>query len=154
MKNKRIRLKLTGSGEALTKSAEKKLEAAEDNILEPTCEDGRTLQEYIDLGFPQEKIPQDLKDRHKQFESGVKLEDDDYEEVYSDVSLYEDEILFKVTTEDKTTLFIKGGFTIDVLESCEEIDLYVDFHNLSWFEKKYLLFLNFFRRKEKLTENN
>lgn len=64
------------------------------------------------------------------------------------MSLYEDEILFKVTTEDKTTLFIKGGFTIDVLESCEEIDLYVDFQRLSWIEKKYFLFLSLFRRKK------
>lgn len=150
MKNKRIRLRLTGIGEALTKSAEKKLEEAEDNILEPTCENGKNLSWYEDMAI---KPPKDLVDKLKEFESGVKLEDDDYEEVYSDVSLYEDEILFKVTTEDKTTLFIKGGFTIDVLESCEEIDLYVDFHNLSWFEKKYLLFLNFFRRKQELTED-
>jgi hypothetical protein len=150
MASKRIRLNLTGIGETLTESAEKKLEAAEDNILEPTCEDGKSLSWYEDMAI---KPPKDLVDKLKEFESGVKLEDEDYEEVYSNVSVYEDEILFKVTTEDKTTLFIKGGFTIDVLESCEEIDLYVDFHNLSWFEKKYLLFLNFFRRKEVLTED-
>ena len=150
MKNKRIRLRLTGIGETLTESAEKKLEAAEDNILEPTCENGKNLSWYEDMAI---KPPKDLVDKLKEFESGVKLEDDDYEEVYSDVSLYEDEILFKVTTEDKTTLFIKGGFTIDVLESCEEIDLYVDFQRLSWIDKKYLLFLNFFHRKEKLTED-
>lgn len=150
MKNKRIRLRLTGIGETLTESAEKKLEEAEDNILEPTCENGKSLSWYEDMAI---KPPKDLVDKLKEFESGVKLEDDDYEEVYSDVSLYEDEILFKVTTEDKTTLFIKGGFTINVLESCEEIDLYVDFHNLSWIDKKYLLFLNLFRRKEELTED-
>ena len=54
---KRIRLKLTGLGEVLTKDAQEKLDNMDDDILEPTCEDGRTVQEYLDLGFPQDKIP-------------------------------------------------------------------------------------------------
>jgi len=144
MANKRIRLRLTGIGETLTETAEKRLEASEDNILLPTCDNGRTMEDYETLGFPQDKIPKELIQRQKDYELGIELKDEDYEEVYSDVSIYEDEIIFKVTDEDKTTLFVKGGYTINVLETCEEIDYIVDFLRLNWFERNWMLFLNLF----------
>jgi len=154
MANKRIRLRLTGIGETLTETAEKRLEASEDNILLPVCDNGRTMEDYETLGFPQDKIPKELIQRQKDYELGIELKDEDYDKVYSDVSLYEDQILFKVTDEYNTTLFIKGGFTISVLETCEEIDYIVDYLSLNWFERNWLLFLNLFRRKSKNIEDD
>lgn len=131
----KIRLKLTGMSTELTESAEKRLEEIEDNILEPVCDNGRNLSWYEDMGFSQNKIPKELIERQKDFELGVEFKDEDYEEVYSDVSLYEDEIVFKVTDINKTTLYIRGGFTISVLETCEEIDDMVDYIKMNWFFK-------------------
>jgi hypothetical protein len=148
MGNKRIRLHLTGIVEALTESAEKKLETSEENILEPVCDNGYNLAWYEDMGIKQDRIPKELIERQKEYELGVELKDEDYEEVYSDVSIYEDEIVFKITDENKTTLFVKGGYTISVLESCFEIDGMIDYLRMNWLERNWLLLINFFRRKD------
>ena len=123
---KRIRLKLTGLGEVLTKDAQDKLDSMDDGILEPTCEDGRTLQEYLDLGFPQDKIPKDLLEKQKKFEEGIELEDEDYELLEYPVRLYEDEIVGYVRSEDVTMMFTKTGLTFSVKETVEEIDELID----------------------------
>ncbi len=132
---KRIRLHLTGVAEVITESAEKKLEKAEENILQPTCDNGRTMEDYENLNFPQDKIPKELIERQKEYELGVKLEDEDFEEEYSDISIFDDEILFKVTDVNGTVLFVKGGYTLQVLETVDEIDSYIEYQNLSWIEK-------------------
>jgi hypothetical protein len=123
---KRIRLKLTGLGEVLTKDAQEKLDSMDDGILEPTCEDGRTVQEYIDLGFPQDKIPKDLLEKQKAFDEGIELEDEDYEILEDPVRLYEDEIVGYVRSEDITMIFTKTGLTFSVKETVEEIDELID----------------------------
>jgi hypothetical protein len=151
---KRIRLQLTGLREILTESAEKKLEETENNILEPVCDNGYNLAWYEDMGIKQDKIPKELIERQKNFELGVELKDEDYKEVYSDVSIYEDEIVFKITDFEKTTLYVRGGFIISVLESCDKIDARVDYIRMNWFLKQWYLFLTFFRRKSNKTEKN
>ena len=151
-RNKRIRLNLTGIGEILTESAEKRLEQAEENILEPTCDNGKTLSWYEDMGI---KPPKDLQDKIKEFEQGVKLEDDDFEEITSEVIVYEDQI--KLIVEDSltktTTIFLKDGLTVRVLESALEIDSYLDYIQMSWIEKKISVLLSFFRQKNKIEGN-
>lgn len=145
---KRLRLNLTGIGEILTESAEKKIEQAEDNVLEPTCENGKTLSWYEDMAI---KPPKDLENKIKEFEQGVKLEDEDFEEVISDVIVYEDQIklILEDSTTDTTTLFLKDGLTVRVLESALEINSYIDYIQMSWIEKKISVLLSFFRRKNK-----
>lgn len=143
---KRIRLSLTGVGNVLTESAEKKLEKGE-SYKTPTCDNGKTASWYEDMNIP---IPDELELKLKQQDEGVKLEDGDFEEVYSDVSIYEDDILLKVTDEDFTTIFVRGGdVTLTVLETVDEIDSYIEYMNRGWFEriKDYVSF--FFAAKFK-----
>lgn len=154
---KRIKLHLTGVGETLTQAAEKKLDVAEENILQPTCDNGRTMEDYENLNFPQDKIPKELIQRQKEYESGVRLEDEDFEPVYSDVSLYESDILLMVEDEDLTTIFLRdSGIKLTVLETVEEIDDYISYLSLSSFQKWWLgfklSFLNFFRGRKIKTE--
>jgi hypothetical protein len=141
---KRIRLSLTGIGEVLKESAEKRLEEQESYQI-PTCSNGKTEEFYQDIGIP---IPPDLEEKLKIQDKGIKFEDDDFEDVYSDISIYEDEIVLKITADDITTLYIRGGYTVDVLESVDEIDSFVDFMNLTWTSKKLFEF-SLFRAKIK-----
>lgn len=122
----RNRLKLTGLGEVLTKDAQDKLDNMDDGILEPTCEYGRTVQEYIDLGFPQDKIPKNLLEKQKAFEEGIELGEEDCEMLEYPVRLYEDEIVGYVRSEEITRIFTKTGLTFSVKETVEEIDELID----------------------------
>ena len=146
---KRIRLHLTGYGDVLTEDAEKKLEKG-DSYKIPTCDNGKTFDWYEDMAIP---IPPELEERLKVKDVGIKLLDEDFEEVYSDVSLYEDDIVFKVSDSEGTTIFVKGGYTISVLESVDEIDAYVDYMNRNWLEKIRDYFLSLFRRKNNRINN-
>lgn len=141
---KKVKLRLTGCGTVLTQAAEKKIEEKEDYQI-PKCNNGRTVQFYDDLGMD---IPPELEEKLKQQDKGVKLEEEDFEEVYSDVSIYNTDILFKVTDEEVTTIFVKGGYTIQVLETCDEIDHYEEFMSRNWFEKIRDFFYFFFRAKK------
>lgn len=150
---KRIKLHLTGVGETLTQAAEKKLDVAGENILQPTCDNGRTVEDYENLNFPQDKIPKELIQRQKEYESGVKLEDEDFEPVYSDVSLYESDILLMVEDEELTTIFLRDSdIKLTVLETVTEIDDYIHYLSLNSFRRWWLgfkiSFLNFFRGKK------
>lgn len=150
---KRIKLSLTGVGETLTQAAEKKLETGEDYQV-PTCKNGLTEEQYIDLGV---KLPEDLIKKIKQQEEGVKLEDEDFEEVYSDVSLYAEDILLMVEDEHLTTIFLRNSdIRLTVLETVEEIDSFIDYLSLSSFQRWWLgfkiSFLNFFRGKKELQQ--
>lgn len=142
---KRIKLHLTGIAEVITEAAEKKLEKADDYQV-PTCKNGLTEEQYIDLGV---KLPEDLVKKLKNQDKGIELNSEDFEEEYSDISIYDDEILFKVTDSDGTVLFVKGGYTLQVLETVDDIDSYIDYMSRNWLEKirDYVLF--FFRRKNK-----
>lgn len=141
---KKIKLRLTGVGETLTQAAEKKLEQSEDYQV-PTCKNGLTEEQYIDLGV---KLPEDLVQKLKEQDKGVELEDQDFEEIYSDISIYNTDILFKVSDEEVTTIFVKGGYTLSVLETCDEIDEYEELMSRNWLEKIRDYFLFFFRRKK------
>ena len=133
----RLRLCLTGVGEKLTDEAEKKLDDSEDNILEPVCDAGRTVEDYVNMGFPQDKIPKELIKRQKDFELGIELGDEDYVEVLSEVIVYEDEITnITQDVETETSLiFLKNLLTIRVLETPFEIDSIINYLRMSWFER-------------------
>lgn len=145
---KRIRLHLTGVAEVITELAEKKLEKAEDFQI-PVCSNGKNADFYDDIGIP---LPPDLVEKLKNQDKGVELKPEDFEEEYSDISIFDDEILFKVTDVNGTVLFVKGGYTLQVLETVDEIDSYIDYMSRNWLEKirDYVLF--FFRRKSKEQE--
>lgn len=136
---KRIRLSLTGIGEVLKESAEKKLE--NENSI-PRCDAGHTREFYEDLNVPEHKFPKELLEREK----GTELQDDDFEAVTSDILLYEDQIKVMVTDDEFTTIFLNDGLTITVLETVEEIDFYLDFIHRSWVKKIKDSVYFFFRR--------
>jgi len=147
---KRIRLSLTGVGEVLKESAEKKLEK-ESSI--PRCDSGHTREFYEDLNIPENKIPKELIEREKN--QDVELEDDDFEMVTSDIIVYEDQIKFMVTDDEFTTIFLNDGLNLTVLETSEEIDYYIDFMERTWFDKLKDSISFFIRRiKNKLTNKN
>jgi len=139
---KRIRLSLTGIAEVVTEAAEKKLEK-EDSYQVPTCDNGLTEEQYQDLGIP---LPDSLVQKLKKLEYGVELEDEDFEQVTSDIVVYEDQIKVMVTDDEFTTIFLQDGLTITVLETSEEIDFYLDFLTRTWFEKLRDSVSLFFRR--------
>lgn len=139
---KRIRLSLTGIGEVLTESAEKKLEQGE-TFKTPTCDNGQTADWYEDMAIP---IPPELEKRLKEQNNGVELEDEDFEQVTSDIVVYEDQIKLLVTDDEFTTIFLHDGLTITVLETSEEIDYYIDYMERSQFEKIRDYILSFYRR--------
>ena len=145
-----IKLRLTGVSDVITEAAEKKLEK-EESYQVPTCSNGKTAEFYDDIGIP---LPPDLVDKLKKQDKGVELSSEDFEEEYSDISIYDDEILFKVTDSEGTILFIKGGYTLTVLETVNEIDEYIDYMSLSSFEKWWIglkiTVSNLFRRKNKI----
>lgn len=142
---KKIKLHLTGVGSVLTQDAEKKLETGEDYQV-PTCKNGLTEEQYIDLGV---KLPEDLVEKLKKQDKGIKLEDRDFEEVYSDVSVYESDILLMISDEEATTIFLRdSNVTLTVLETCDEIDDYIEYQNKSWIEKVISILLLFFSRKK------
>lgn len=144
---KRIRLSLTGVAEVVTEAAEKKLE--KENSV-PRCDAGHTREFYEDLNVPEHKLPKELLEREK----GVELEDEDFEQVTSDIVVYESEIKLMVTDDEFTTIFLQDGLTITVLETSEEIDYYLDYMERNWFEKIRDSVLAFFRRIKKSAKTN
>jgi hypothetical protein len=116
------------------------------------------MKDYENLNFPQDKIPKELIQRQKEYESGVKLEDQDFEEVYSDVSVYAEDILLMVQDEDLTTIFLRNSdIRLTVLETVEEIDSFIEYLSLNSFQRWWIGFKmdvsNFFRGKtEQQTE--
>lgn len=149
---KRIKLRLTGVADVITEAAEKKLEK-EETYQVPTCKNGLTEEQYLDMAVP---LPADLVEKLKKQERGIELSSEDFEEEYSDISIYDDEILFKVTDSEGTVLFIKGGYNLQVLETVDEIEAYIDYMSLNSFEKAWIglkiTISNLFRRKNKIKE--
>lgn len=150
---KKIKLSLTGCGSVLTEAAEKKLETQEDYQI-PTCDNGKNADWYDDMNIP---LPDSLVKKIKQQETGVELKDEDFEEVYSDVSLYESDILLMIEDEDLTTIFLRNSdIRLTVLETVEDIDDYISYLSLNSFQRWWLgfkiSFLNFFRGKNKLEQ--
>jgi hypothetical protein len=139
---KKTKLHLTGIGKDLKESAKKKLEKS-DGI--PRCDSGLTREQYEDLNIPEDKIPQELKDREKE----VELDDEeDFEEIYSLVSIYAEDILLMVTDDLETTIFLRDSdLTISVVETADEIDAYIEYLNLSWFERLKISVSKLFSRK-------
>ena len=146
---KRIKLHLTGVASVITEAAEKRLEKEEDYQI-PTCDNGKNADWYDDMSIP---LPESLVKKIKQQERGVELKDEDFEEQYSDISIYEDEIVFKMTDSKGTTIFVRGGYTLEVLETVDEIDDYIHYLSLNSFQRWWLgfkiSFLSFFRGKNK-----
>lgn len=150
---KKIKLSLTGVGSILTEAAEKKLETQEDYQV-PKCNNGYTVEFYDDLGVD---IPAELEEKLKQQDKGIELEDQDFQEVYSDVSVYEEDILLMVSDEDLTTIFLRNSdIRLTVLETVEEIDDYISYLSLNSFHRWWLgfkiSFLNFFRGKKEIQQ--
>lgn len=129
---KNIRLHLTGIGETLTQEAEKKLEK-ENNYQIPKCDNGYTVEFYDDLGLD---LPPELTKKLKNQDEGMKLEDEDFEPIYSDVSVYSDDILLMVSDEELTTIFLRdSNITLTVLETVDQINGYIDYINRPWYVK-------------------
>ena len=139
---KRKRLYLTGVGEVLTESAEKKLEQGNSN-REPTCSNGKNEEWYLDMGIP---IPKDLEEKLNQQDKVIKLEDDDFEEIYTEIMVYLDEIRLVVTDRGLTTVFLKDDLTITVTETSDEIDSYIDYLEMTKWEHLKVYFRSFIRR--------
>lgn len=139
---RRKRLLLTGVGSQLTESAEKKLDEKESYQI-PTCSNGKTEEWYIDIGIP---IPSDLVQKLKEQDKGVKLDDEDYEEVHSDIMVYVDQIKLMVEDEEVTTIFLEGDLRITVMETVDEIDFFIDYIERSWFTRQKDLFSMFFAK--------
>lgn len=126
---KRFRLKLTGTAETLTKEAQEKLDKVQDGVStieDLTCENGRTREDYENLGI---RVPQDLIDKERNFEDGFELDDNDYEELEYPCRIYEDEIVGYVRSEENTLIFTKTGLTFTVKETVEEIDELIENNN-------------------------
>lgn len=140
---KRIRLSLTGVAEVVTEAAEKKL--GKDNSV-PRCDSGHTREFYEDLNIPEDRIPKELIEREKSQDQEVELDDEDFETVTSDIIVYADQIKLMVTDADFTTLFLHDGITLQVLETSEEIDYYLDYMERNQFEKIRDSIQAFFRR--------
>ena len=113
---KRQRLLLTGLGAVLTEEAKKKLEDIE--------EDSLSAEQRENLGLPALK------------EQEVALEDEDYEDVYSEVMVYVDQIQLMSGDVDATVIFLKDGITVTVTETVEEIYNYIDYLERGWFERQ------------------
>ena len=113
---KRQRLLLTGLGAVLTEEAKKKLEDIE--------EDSLSAEQRENLGLPALK------------EQEAALEDEDYEEVYSEVMVYVDQIQLMSGDVDATVIFLKDGITVTVTETVEEIYNYIDYLERGWFERQ------------------
>lgn len=113
---KRQRLLLTGLGAVLTEEAKKKLEEIE--------EDSLSAEQRENLGLPALK------------EQEVALEDEDYEEVYSEVMVYVDQIQLMSGDVDATVIFLKDGITVTVTETVEEIYNYIDYLERGWLERQ------------------
>ena len=113
---KRQRLLLTGLGVVLTEEAKKKLEDIE--------EDSLSAEQRENLGLPALK------------EQEVALEDEDYEDVYSEVMVYVDQIQLMSGDVDATVIFLKDGITVTVTETVEEIYNYIDYLERGWLERQ------------------
>jgi len=137
---KRKRLFLTGFGEILKESAEKRLENQENAV--PRCDAGHTREFYEDLNVGEDRIPQELKDREKAFE----VEDEDFEEIYTEIMVYLDDIKLAVTDRGLTTVFLNDDLTITVTETVDEIDSYIDYLEMTRFDHIKADFNYFIRR--------
>lgn len=113
---KRQKLLLTGLGAVLTEEAKKKLEEIE--------EDSLSAEQRENLGLPALK------------EQEVALEDEDYEEAYSEVMVYVDQIQLMSGDVDATVIFLKDGITVTVTETVEEIYNYIDYLERGWLERQ------------------
>lgn len=127
----RKRILLTGVGEILTESAEKKLEQ-KDSYQIPTCDNGNTAEWYENIGIP---LPPELAKKLKEQDKGIELEEEDYEEVHSEIMVWVDQIKLIVTDRELTTIFLEGDLTVTVLETVDEIDNYLDYLEMSWRNK-------------------
>ena len=151
---KRKTIFLTGVGSVLTKEAEDKLFKESENAI-PRCDSGLSREQYQDLGIPEDKIPQSLKDKERALEFGE--EELETEEVFSTVVIPIDQMKLWIQDDGEdtyTTVFLEGGMTVTVLEDAVEIDNYIDFVNRNWFEKVKDSVLFFFRQKFRSKKND
>jgi len=95
-------------------------EILKDNVAQtiedvPRCSNGRTREQYEDLGIA---VPQEIIDKEQ-----IEFKDDDFENLYGKVVIYEDEIKFIIREddEDTTIIYLKEGITIIVEDTVEEI---------------------------------
>jgi hypothetical protein len=133
---KRKRLFLTGVGDII-------IEMNKNSDGVPKCNSGHTREFYENLGLSEDKIPQEIKDKEKEGEN-IKIKT---EEVFSDIIIYEDDIKLIVEEDDGyTTIFLKGGMLVTVVESAFDIDNYIEMLTMGWFETEWMLLKEKFRR--------
>lgn len=132
---------LTGFGEILKESAEKKLEQGNSSKT-PTCDNGKTAEWYEDMALP---IPRELEERLDKQDGVIQLEDEDFEEIYTEIMVYSEDIKLAVTDRGLTTVFLKDDLTITVIETAEEIDDYLSYLEMNWFDRLRVDFSLFIR---------
>ena len=117
---KRNRLQLIGLGEILKKEIQEIVDNERDLFFEDlTCENGRTREDYENLGI---KIPKDLIEKEKAFDKEEDFDDDDYEFVEYPCTIFEDEIVGFVESEKQTTIYLRNGLAFKVKNSVFEIN--------------------------------
>lgn len=131
---------LTGYGETLKESAEKRLEDQEKSV--PRCDAGHTREFYMDLNVPEHKFPKELLEREKAYV----VEDDDFEEIYTEIMVYADDIKLAVTDRGLTTVFLNDDLTITVIETADEIDSFINYIEMTAWDHFKSNFQFFIRR--------
>ncbi len=117
---KRNRLQLIGLGEVLKNEIQEIVDNERDLFFEDlTCENGRTREDYENLGI---KIPKDLIEKEKAFDKEEDFDDDDYEFVEYPCTIFEDEIVGFVESEKQTTIYLRNGLAFKVKNSVFEIN--------------------------------
>ena len=134
---KRKLLKLTGIGEMLTEEAQQRAEKIEPTTFQDIeCENGRTREEYENLGI---RVPKDLIAKEKAFNAEDMFEDEDYEQVASPCTLFLDELVgYVASSEGDTVIFTREKYTFNVLETVQEIDMQIEYLQMSFLQKLQL----------------
>jgi hypothetical protein len=120
---------------------------------------GRSREDYEEMNI---KIPKYFDEDEKEFyknnptseidiDGNIVLQESEVEEVTVPVFIPTDNIAsFVATMEGTTRVYTKTNVAYDVVEDVFEIDSYLEYLNMSWWEKLKLSFQSFLRRKQKL----
>lgn len=121
------RLYLTATKRVLNESAQKRLD--EFNYDEPTDSEGRSADWYADMNLP---IPKDLKQsEHIEFDP-----DTDYDEYEVDVIINLEDFTMAVDEEEYgSTIYLKSGHNIFVIQDTEDINAQIWYYNRGIIQK-------------------
>jgi len=168
-----IYINVTVAAEVLTEDAQKRINEhnskTEDSDLEPKDESGHTAEWFRDLALP---VPKDLEkaeaqwvkrmNRGQEDEQGYQTTDEDFVELYRGGFFPLKDFRLAVANFDEgSTIFLKGNYTLDVLEDVDEIYGIIHYETrgrceriTDWFYFKWIN-IPFIRRKrlKKINDN-